>query len=203
MYSNYTFYFISSLQAKTLLFTALLQFPNHVKGPDQLTPEDFDDFIGLKKWGLIFARVCLFPLVHHRDVPGTSELGCTLSPWFPAVGGLFSSRDCRDSSFSHTWRSIRAIRPWGRGMGLWLFLSAPPPQLPCWQPLQKGDPRRTSQLQPAVLAAAVLRHLLGGHSWARGVRQVSAPCSAEQGRAAGCVCLERRGRRSGPLSTSG
>lgn len=50
MYSNYTLiYFISSLQAKTLLFTALLQFPNYVKGSDQLTPEDFDDFIGLKK----------------------------------------------------------------------------------------------------------------------------------------------------------
>lgn len=39
MYSNYTFYFISSLQAK-LFLTASLQFPNSVKATDQLTPED-------------------------------------------------------------------------------------------------------------------------------------------------------------------
>lgn len=163
----------------------------------------FGDFVVLLRIRPDCSCLCLFFSVALRDVPGPSQLGSTPSPRFPAVGGLFSSSDCRGPSFFDTWGSIRGIWPRWFGMGLRVSFSAPPPQLPRRQPLQEGDPRRARQLHPAVLAAALLRHLLGGHRRARGVRQVSPPRPAEQGRAAGCVCLQRRGGRSGLLRASG
>lgn len=144
---------------------------------------------------------CLIP----QDGPGNGDPGRALPVLYPPVGGLLPSRRCivsRASSYFPLWTRVWGTRPRGFGMGLWIISSAPAAQLPCWQPLQNRDPRRTSQLHPALLVTPVLWHLLGGYSWTWGVCQVPSSCSPEQGCPAGCVCLQRGGWRRDLIRTS-
>lgn len=124
----------------------------------------------------------------------------------PLVGGPPPPcRGCGGSwplCFFPAWTSVRGTGPGGLGVGFWVVSPAPAAQLPGRQPVRQRDPGGTGQLHPAFLAAAVLRHLLGRHSWTGGVCQVPPAGSAESGRPAGRVRLQRSGGGRSLLQTS-
>lgn len=149
--------------------------------------------------------LCLFCFSLFQDGPEDRQQDAALHV-SPLVGGLAPPcSDCSSSwpfCFFLPWTSVRGTGPRGPGVGFWVIPPAPAAQLPCRQPIRHRDPRGTSQLHPAFLAAAVRRHLLGRHSRTGGVCQVPPACSAESGRPAGRVRLQRCGGGRSFIQTS-